>query len=451
MKQEVPYSKMKIADREVGDNKKLEGTDMNNTQNKKIAQVSDKTLVVGVDVGSETHYARAILARGYEVSRKPYEFGNTRDGFERFVRWTGELALANMLTKIIVAVEPTGHYWFNLADYLKQTEIKLVLVAPQHVKHSKEMDDNTQTKNDRKDPLVIARLVTEGRYLIPYIPEEIYGELRAAFNRRCDLVEALTRNANRMIRWFDIYFPEYREVYGKVNALTGLMVLMRAPLPADIVDLGADGICQIWREAKIRAAGINRAKKLVDAAERSIGRKGCEAVRQELWQLMEEHDLLSRQLSNMMQIITELLGRIPGAERLLNVPGAGVITVAGFLSEVGDISRFTDPKQIQKLAGLAVVENSSGKRKGLPGISRRGRKRLRWVLFQLARGMVKSNKEMKAYHQYYTTRKDNPLKKMQSLMAIAGKITRMFFGMLKNGTEYDPAIVMKDLKKAAAA
>ena len=108
-------------------------------------------------------------------------------------------------------------------------------------------------------------------------------------------------------------------------------------------------------------------------------------------------------------------------------------------------------EQIQKLAGLAVVENSSGKRKGLPGISRRGRKRLRWVLFQLARGMVKSNKEMKAYHQYYTTRKDNPLKKMQSLMAIAGKITRMFFGMLKNGTEYDPAIVMKDLKKAAAA
>ena len=253
-----------------------------------------------------------------------------------------------------------------------------------------------------------------------------------------------------MIRWFDIYFPEYWEVYGKPNAQTGLIVLMRAPLPADILDLGVDGICRIWREAKVRAAGINRAKKLVAAAERSIGRKGCEAVRQELWQLMEEHDLLNRQLSDMMQIITDLLRRIPGAERLLNVPGAGVITVAGFLSEVGDISRSTDPKQIQKLAGLAVVENSSGKRKGLPGISRRGRKRLRWVLFQLARGMVKSNKEMKAYHQYYTTRKDNPLKKMQSLMAIAGKITRIFFGILKNGTEYDPAISVKTSFTSAA-
>ena len=166
---------------------------------------------------------------------------------------------------------------------------------------------------------------------------------------------------------------------------------------------------------------------------------------------MEEHELLKKQLSAIMQIIESLIARIPGADRLLKVPGAGIITVAGFLSEVGDISRFTDPKQIQKLAGLAVVENSSGKRKGKPGISRRGRSRLRWVLFQLAMTTVKSNNEMKAYHQYYTTRKENPLKKMQSLMAIAGKMTRIFYGILKNGTEYDPAIVMKDFKKETVA
>ena len=424
---------------------------MNDTQNKKIAQVTDKTLVVGVDVGSDTHYARAILARGFEVSKKPFSFENTREGFEKFVSWTYNLAAANMLTKIFVAIEPTGHYWFNLADYLKAYDVKLVMVAPQHVKHSKEMDDNTQRKDDRKDPLVIARLVLEGRYMIPYIPENVYAELRAAFNRRCDLVEALNRNENRMIRWFDMHFPEYREVYGKASAITGLLVLTRAPLPSDILALGADGICRIWREAKVRAAGINRAKKLVEAAQKSIGLKGGEAVRQELWQLMEEHELLKKQLSDIMRIIEELLTRIPGADRLLKVPGAGVVTVAGFLSEVGDISRFTDPKQIQKLAGLAVVENSSGKRKGMPGISRRGRSRLRWVLFQLARTTVKSNKEMKAYHQYYTTRNENPLKKMQSLMAIAGKMTRIFFGMLKNGTEYDPAIVMKDFNKEAAA
>lgn len=423
---------------------------MNNTQNKKITQVTDDTLIVGVDIGSESHWARAILARGYEVSKKPFQFDNTEEGFERFVTWAYGLEAENKLKKIVIACEPTGHYWFNLYDFLKKYDVKLVLVAPQHVKHSKEMDDNTQRKDDRKDPIVIAKLVPEGRYMEPYIPEGIYAELRAAFNRRCDLSEALTRNSNRMTRWFDVYFPEYRTVFKGSDALSGYMVLKRAPLPADVLELGVKGICQIWREAKLRGAGEKRAQKLVDAATQSIGLKGGPAVRQELWQLIEERELLDKQHSDIMALIEEILKQIPGADRLLSVPGAGVVTVAGFLSEVGDINRFSDPKQIQKLAGLAVVENSSGKRKGLPGISRRGRSRLRWVLYLAAMSMVKNNKEMKTYHRYYTTRKKNPLKKIQSLMAIAGRIARIFYGILKNGTDYDPMIVMRDFNKEKA-
>ena len=46
--------------------------------------------------------------------------------------------------------------------------MKPVLVNPHHVKKSKELDDNNPTKNDRKDPKVIAGLVREGRYMIPY-------------------------------------------------------------------------------------------------------------------------------------------------------------------------------------------------------------------------------------------------------------------------------------------
>ena len=423
---------------------------MNNTQNKKITQVTDDTLIVGVDIGSESHWARAILARGYEVSKKPFHFDNTEEGFERFVTWAYGLAAENKLKKIIIACEPTGHYWFNLYDFLKKYDVKLVLVAPQHVKHSKEMDDNTQRKDDRKDPIVIAKLVPEGRYMEPYIPEGIYAELRAAFNRRCDLSEALTRSSNRMTRWFDVYFPEYRTVFKGSDALSGYMVLKRAPLPADVLELGVKGICQIWREAKLRGAGEKRAQKLVDAATQSIGLRGGAAIRQELWQLIEERELLDKQYSDIMALIEEILKQIPGADRLLSVPGAGVVTVAGFLSEVGDINRFSDPKQIQKLAGLAVVENSSGKRKGLPGISRRGRSRLRWVLYLAAMSMVKHNKEMKTYHRYYTTRKKNPLKKIQSLMAIAGRIARIFYGILKNGTDYDPMIVMRDFNKEKA-
>ena len=40
-----------------------------------------------------------------------------------------------------------------------------------------ELDDNNPSKNDRKDPKVIAGLVKDGRYFRPYIPDGIYAEI----------------------------------------------------------------------------------------------------------------------------------------------------------------------------------------------------------------------------------------------------------------------------------
>ncbi len=49
------------------------------------------------------------------------------------------------------------------------------------------------------------------------------------------------------------------------------MVLKAVPLPKDIEKLGAEGINQICRDAKLRGAGMKRAKTLVTAAGHSVG------------------------------------------------------------------------------------------------------------------------------------------------------------------------------------
>ena len=54
---------------------------MNFTQNEKLNQVTTETLVIGVDIGSETHYARAFDWRGLELG-KGFRFANSREGFE---------------------------------------------------------------------------------------------------------------------------------------------------------------------------------------------------------------------------------------------------------------------------------------------------------------------------------------------------------------------------------
>lgn len=47
-------------------------------------------------------------------------------------------------------MEPTGHYWLMLEQYLTEKDIKLVLVNPAHAKKSKELDDNSPTKKTKK-------------------------------------------------------------------------------------------------------------------------------------------------------------------------------------------------------------------------------------------------------------------------------------------------------------
>ena len=332
---------------------------MHCTLNDRIAQVTDETLVVGIDIGSEKHYARAFTNRAIEVSRKPFSFANSGVGYQRFGEWVERLREAAGKARVMAGLEPTGHYWFTLADDLRQRGYELVLVAPQHVKHSKEMDDNTQRKDDRKDPGVIAKLVTEGRYLKAYRPEGVYAELRVAFTRRCEVTEQMTRISNRIRRWFDINFPEYREVYGTITAMSGLMVLRKAPLPKDIVSLGAEGVNRIWRDAKLRAIGMKRAMTLVAVAERSIGSRHADAAaRMELWQLLDEWELCEKQQVAATELLAGLVAQVPNADKLLAIPGIGLVTVAGFLAEVGDISRFNDPKgMVRKLheMGFKVI------------------------------------------------------------------------------------------------
>ncbi len=419
-----------------------------NTQNKKIEAITEKTLVVGIDVGSETHYARAFDHRGIEYSKKPFKFSNDEAGFASFKAWILEYKEAHDKDKVVPGMEPTGHYWFNLGKFLQDNDMKPVLVNPHHVKKSKELDDNSQTKNDRKDPKVIAGLVREGRYMIPYLPDGVYADLRTASNMRFQIQSELTRILNRISRWFNIYFPEYKTVYGNLDAVSGMLVLKTAPLPEDILTLGVDGIDKIWRDAKLRAVGKKRAQTLVNAAEHSVGSKeGAIAARVEIRMLIEDYESRNARLQEVMALIEELVKKIPMTEKLLAIKGVGIKTVSGFLAEVGDISRFKSPKELQKLAGLALVENSSGKHKGETTISRRGRKRLRYLLFEVAMSLVSKNREFAELHNYYTTRKQNPLKKMQSLMVVAAKLIRVFYAMLTKGVDYDPKKMSEDIRR----
>ena len=212
------------------------------------------------------------------------------------------------------------------------------------------------------------------------------------------------------------------------------------------VDL--EGVNQIWRSAKLRGAGIKREKTLVSAAEHSVGSKEApEAARMELKNLLDDMDVYVSRLDELLVNIEEKLKEIPYVDKLMEIKGIGLVTVSGFIAEVGDIGHFDNPKQLQKLAGYAIVANDSGKHNGESRISYRGRKRLRYVLYEAAISLIGKNAEFKSIHEYYRTRKENPLKKMQSVVAVACKILRVFYTILTKGVDYDPVKLLGDIKR----
>lgn len=421
---------------------------MNSTQNKKIAQVKETTMIVGIDVGSEKHYFRAFNWRGIELTRKPVLFSNSMEGFNSFFNTLIELMQKNNLEEAMVGIEPTGHYWFDLGQFMSDKNIKFVMVNPHHVHKTKELDDNSPSKNDRKDPRVIAGLVKDGRYFYSYMPTGVYAELRNASNRRFVLVEELTRAKNRIQKWIAVYFPEYKGIYTHIDAKGGLLVLKQASTPEDIVKLGVEGILKIWKAEKLRGNGRKKAMLILNAAVNSIGLKsGLTEARMEIQDLIEDYELETKRLERVNDLIKELCQQIKYVDKLLKIRGIGITTVAGFIAEVGDITRFDDPKELQKLAGLELVADSSGRHNGKTKISKRGRKRLRYLLFEAAISVVGKNEEFRQIHEYYTTRNKNPLKKMQSLIAVACKLIRVFHVILTKGVSYDASKMLGDIKR----
>lgn len=196
-----------------------------------------------------------------------------------------------------------------------------------------------------------------------------------------------------------------------------------------------------------RSAGLKRAKELVKAAAESIGRKtGLAAAEASLQNLLTENELYNEQYEQLEQLMMDLLKQVPNAEKLLDIKGVGLITAATFVGEVGRISRFQDPRQIQKLAGFNLVENSSGKHKGKTRISRRGRRRLRHGLFMAMITILATNQEFRMLHKRNLTREKNPLTKMQSISALCGKLIRIFYGLLRTGADYSAEKMLSDIE-----
>jgi transposase len=114
-----------------------------------------------------------------------------------------ELQQKHRLKGLIIGMEPTGHYGFNLANWLFDKGKHVVMVNPATTKRNKENRDNSPSKSDPKDALVIADVVSRGYYYEYSRQATVFQRLRTIMSDREFWVTNSVRLQNRIIRWLE--------------------------------------------------------------------------------------------------------------------------------------------------------------------------------------------------------------------------------------------------------
>jgi transposase len=398
----------------------------------KIELVKGSDIYAGIDVASDIHRVRFIDNLGQEVI-KGISFSNDREGFKELEEHMKKFGIDH---NIIFGLEPTGDYWKPIGYYLRSKGYKVVLVNPYHIKRTKEIIDNSQQKDDRKDSYLIADLVKQGKYFFPIIPEGIYGEMRELSISWKRTKQQITRLKCYLSNFLAKYFPEYKSIFSDILGKSSFYILSHYPLPEDIKRIGKKRLTKIIKrisKGKIREEKIDR---LYERARDTVGiKEGREAAKMFLKEVLKELERLMGRRKKIKEKMKELLKISGYGDYLLSIKGVGVVSACLFLGDIGDPRRYKRASQIEKLAGYNLVEESSGKKKGEKQISKRGRKTLRYVGYLVANVAIAKNKEIRELYRY----KVDVLKKnrIKVMVGIAAKMLRIMFAVCKNKEYYN--------------
>ena len=419
---------------------------MNRIETKKQRIVNAKTLIVAIDIGKGMDMGYCRCPSGKDI--RPFEFTNNFEGFRKLwdrICWE---KTSNHLEEVVVGFESTGAYGEPLVHYLRQKPVKLVQVNPVHTKRMKELQGNSPEKTDRKDPKVIADIISLGHALSVVIPEGAAAELRRLTLARERTIQRRTALYNQVQDLVFILFPEFLQVMRDVKTQSARYLLRHYPTPQDMVDCGSEAMTLILKRVSRGKLGKARAQALYDAAAQSVGlREGTRGILLEMEEILAALEACSRFIEKLEEEMLPYLEQIPYCDSLLSVKGIGAVTVAGLIGEVGDFRQFHALREVMKLAGLDLFEISSGKHKGNRHISKRGRPLLRKLLYFAAINTIRKGGVMHASYQRYLER---GMPRTKALIAIARKLLRILFALVRDHSQYVESYSKKEVLKLAA-
>lgn len=251
---------------------------------------------------------------------------------------------------------------YGLYDLLTDQGIECYVLSPTHLPKTAKSRRNKTDAKDAQMLLEQARgFVLAGNQLpIVWTPPQALRDDRELVRARLETAEAQTRiklQIFSLLKRYNVALPEW---FRK---------------------------CRTWTKRFVRW--------LQEQAEQL-----ATTVSPVLFTLIERYEILGRQVTDLGRHLRHL-AKTPRyqviSQALRKLPGVGLLTAMTFLTEMGDLTRFSNRRQVAAYLGLCPSSSESGEANDRKGhITRQGPGRVRKVLCQAAWAAIRNDSSWRA-------------------------------------------------------
>jgi transposase len=334
----------------------------------------ERILCVSLDIGKYFHVVMMHNALG-EIVTPTFEIDIFRTGFERLCHAIDEAVAKMQAQVVLLGMEPTGHYFENLARQLRAQGRPVTLINSYAVKHNRDQQLMRREKTDEIDVAAIGDLLRRGEGT-PFQPASgVYLQLQHLDRVRLSKVKLRTMLKNQIVGHLDRIFPglvirgeEARQRYTPLFATDfwtcrTLQHLIRVcPNPHHLTAMTANDLVAAFQAGGFALGRLRAARILVYARTVLLPDAELAAIRCQLLQhdlaLLEE---VERHITDLEDQLRVLLAQTP-YRIWVKLKGLSDIQVASLAAAIGDPAHYAYAGQVFRRTGLVSGRNDSGTR-----------------------------------------------------------------------------------------
>jgi transposase len=405
---------------------------------KRSRQMSTTTMFyVGIDVSKDKSDICIKDEKGNNLIHR-FEILNKKADLERLYETIESIRSKTPgNSDVIFGMEATGIYSLPLYSALKRDGHKVKLYNPIQTSGFRKINIR-KTKTDPIDSAVIADML---RHSEPPQVSEIQDfhlfQLRELVRVRHRLIEKQALCKVQIVRNIDTIWPGYGGVMKRVFGAASLAILQKFSVPSKLRSESFEQFYELVKKKSRSKISRSKAEDIYAHAGNILTIPELDAVIAiEIKTLITQLELYDEQIKSVEIKISQMMKQIN--TKIMSIPGIADILGPTILGEIGDVNRFSNVKKLVAFAGLDPVVSQSGRFENKSGkISKRGSPLLRHALFLAANTAIQNDENLK---RFYVKKRSEGKHHFSALNAVAAKLLRIVYWVLKNNKEYQPQV-----------